>query len=140
MAADAFDRSWVTVTLKHLEIEGIRCIYVGAPLHLSPRKQTVELLVRNPNRSKVTSVHIFMPSHFIEINIDEILGNDEKREVIEVVLRREETSVDKKNVATLRGYYTFDHQGEKKSGEVQIDILTRRIVDVSDTEDRLLEF
>jgi hypothetical protein len=126
--------------LEPLEIKGLRCIHVGAPIHLGPRKQRLELLVRNPNKSKVTGVHIFFPSHSVGIDLDEIPSNDERPVVVEVALRKEETSVTKENVATLTGYYMFDYQGERKSGEIQLEIRIRRVIDVSGTEERLLEF
>lgn len=123
-----------------LEIKGIKCVHTGQPIHLSPRKQKAELLVRNPNKSRITGVHILIPSHSAEINVDEILGNDETATIIEIALPKEETSVNKENIVVLEGYYTFDYQGERISGEVKIEISIRRIVDVSETEERLLEF
>jgi hypothetical protein len=126
--------------LEPKEIKGIRCIHDGAPIHPGPRKQRVDLLIRNPNQSKVTGVHIFVPSYTVEIDLDEIPGNDEKRAAIEIALRKEETLLSRENVATLKAYYTFDYQGERKSGEFQIEIRIRRIIDVSETEERLLEF
>jgi len=126
--------------LEPLEIKGIKCVHTGQPIHLSPRKQKVELLVRNPNKSRITGVHILIPSHSAEINVDEIPGNDETAAVIEISLPKEETSVNKENIVALEGYYTFDYQGERISSEVKIEISIRRIVDVSETEERLLEF
>jgi len=126
--------------LEPVEIKGIKFLHTGQPIHLSPRKQKVELLVRNQNKSRITSIHILIPSHSAEINIDEIPGSDETAAVIEIALPKEETSVNKENIVALEGYYTFDYQGERISGEVKIEISIRRIVDVSETEERLLEF
>lgn len=126
--------------LEPLQIEGIKCIHNGQPIHLSPRKQEVELLIRNPNRNKITNIKVFIPSSSIEISLDEILGNDEKPKVIEISLPKEETSVSKGNIATLKGYYSFECLGEKKSGETEIGIGIRRIIEVSEAEERLLEF
>jgi hypothetical protein len=126
--------------LEPLEIKGIKCIHTGQSIYLSPRKQKVELLVRNPNKSRITGVHILIPSHSAEINVNEIPGNDETAAIIEIALPKEETSVNKENIVALEGYYTFDYQGERISGEAKIEISIRRIVDVSETEGRLLEF
>jgi hypothetical protein len=126
--------------LEPLEIKGIKCMHAGQPIHLSSRKQRVELLVRNPNDSRLSDVHIYVPSHSVEIDLDGIPGNDEKPVVIEIALPKEETAVSKENLVTLNGYYVFDYQGERKSGEARIDIRIRRIMDVSEAEQRLLEF
>jgi len=48
--------------------------------------------------------------------------------------------VSKENLATLKGYYSFECLGEKKSGETGIAIRIRRIIEVSEAEERLLEF
>lgn len=126
--------------LEPLEIEEINCIHNGQPIHLSPRKQEVELLIRNPNRNKITNIKVFIPSHSIEMGLDEIPGNDERPKVIEIALPKEETSVSKENIATLKGYYSFECLGERKSGATEIGIGIRRIIEISEVEERLLEF
>jgi len=126
--------------LEPLQIEGIKCIHSGQAIHLSSRRQEVELLIRNPNRNKITNIKVLIPSHSIEIGLNEIPGNDERREVIHISLPKEETSVSKENIATLKAYYSFECLGEKKSGETEIGIRIRRIIEVSEAEERLLEF
>lgn len=126
--------------LQPLEVKEIKCLHTGQPIHLGPKKQKVELLVRNPNKTKISDVHIFIPSHSVEISVNDIPATDETAVTVEIALPKQETFANKENVVTLKGYYTFDYLGERKSGEVKVDVSIRRIIDVSKTEERLLEF
>jgi hypothetical protein len=123
-----------------VEFREIKCVHESLPLHLSPRKQPIQLMIRNSNQSSVNDLHIFVPSHSIEINIDEIPAKDEELASVEIALPKEATPVSKQGIAVLKGYYTLQYQGEKRSGEVEIDLNIRRIVEVSDQQERLLEF
>jgi len=126
--------------LQPFEIKPIQCSHSSAPIHIGTRKQKVELSIRNLNDYEISRVALHIPSHFIEMNLGKIPAKDEVIASIEIALPKEDVTIKKDNTVTLQGFYNFNYLGQPKSGEVEVKIKIRKIIDEAETAEELFKF
>ena len=126
--------------LKPLDVKAIQCFHSSSPIPIGTRKHKVELSIRNLNDYKISNITLYIPSHSIEIHIEKILAKDEVTQSVEIAISREELVHNKDDRVTLQGFYTFDCLGQSKRNQVGVEIKIRKIVDVSETVEKLFRF
>jgi hypothetical protein len=126
-------------SLQPLELKDIQCFHSSSPI-IGTRKQKVELSIRNLNDYKISNVSVHIPSHSIEIKVEEIPAKDEVTESCEITLSRKEVVDSKNNIVTLQGFYRFDCMGEAKLGEVEVNIRIRKIIEGPETAEEIFKF
>lgn len=126
--------------LKPLDVKPIKCFHSSPPIPIGTKKHKIELSIRNLNDYEISSVILYIPSHSIEMNIEKIPAKDEVTKSLEIAISKEELAHSEDYRVILQGFYSFNCRGQSKRDQVGVEIKIRKIVDVSETAEKLFRF
>jgi hypothetical protein len=129
----------IEFNLQFIELRAIQCYHSSSPI-IGTQKQKIELSIRNLNDYEISNVEVYIPSHSIEIKIENIPTKNEVTESCEITLTREEIVDSRNNIVILRGFYSFYCMGETKRGEVEVKIRIRKIVEGPEIVEDIFKF
>lgn len=125
--------------LEPLEIGDLKLAYDGEPLPIGTKRHRIKLIVINPNNTAITDVIVNIPSHSIYLDIERILEQDSIEEQVDLSLPKETTNVDGNNNAHFQGNYGFTCRGQRIYGDIELQIVVRKIFDRSESAEKLFD-